>query len=198
MKNPDNPDIDYLLWSISANDDQDAYRVLFEQYYPALCLFAKRYIDDKSAREDIVQDVFFFVWEKRKAIVPNISARNYLITCVKNLSLNYLRKQAYIQDYQNKIIETPPIYSENIDELYTLQELQELLKRTLDKLPDEYRIAFEMSRMEQKSTAEIAEVMNVSVRTVERYRNKALEILKDELKDFLPLALLMVCASVVK
>ena len=70
-----------------------------------------------------------------------------------------------------------------------LNELETLLEQTLAKLPTEYRIAFEMSRMEGKSMDEIAETMGVSVRTVERYRNKALDILKKELKDYLPFLL---------
>lgn len=59
------------------------------------------------------------------------------------------------------------------------------------KLPPEYRLAFEMSRFEQKSTVEIAEAMGVSVKTIERYRNKATEILREELKDYLPLLLFL-------
>ena len=107
MKDTNIPDIDHLLWSISVNDDEAAYRSLFEHYYAALCLFAKRYIEDRDVREDIVQDVFFNIWEKRKSIATNISARNYLVTCVKNLSLNYLRKQGYIQDYQKRSLIIP-------------------------------------------------------------------------------------------
>ncbi len=191
MKNVNTPNVDHLLWSISVNDDEAAYRSLFEHYYAALCLFAKRYIEDRDVREDIVQDVFFNIWEKRKSITANISARNYLVTSVKNLSLNYLRKQSYIQEYQNKIIENPPLYSNGEEDLYTLNELEALLAKTLEKLPPEYRMAFEMSRMEQRSMEEIAEIMGVSIRTVERYRNKALEILKKELKDYLPLLLLL-------
>ena len=191
MKNVNTPNVDHLLWSISVNDDEAAYRSLFEHYYAALCLFAKRYIEDRDVREDIVQDVFFNIWEKRKSITANISARNYLVTSVKNLSLNYLRKQSYIQEYQNKIIENPPLYSNGEEDLYTLNESEALLAKTLEKLPPEYRMAFEMSRMEQRSMEEIAEIMGVSIRTVERYRNKALEILKKELKDYLPLLLLL-------
>lgn len=193
MNNTDILDVDHLLWRISVNDDEAAYRSLFEHYYAALCLFAKRYIEDKNVREDIVQDVFFNIWEKRKSITANISAQNYLITCVKNLSLNYLRKQGYIQDYQKKIIDNPPIYSNREEDLYMLNELETLLEQTLAKLPPEYRMAFEMSRMEQKSMDEIAEIMGVSIRTVERYRNKALDILKKELKDYLPLLLFFNC-----
>lgn len=187
------PDIDHLLWNISVNDDEAAYRSLFEHYYAALCLFAKRYVEDRDVREDIVQDVFFNIWDKRKSISTHISARNYLVTCVKNVSLNYLRKQGYIQDYQKKIIDNPPIYSNGEEDLYMLNELETLLEQTLAKLPPEYRMAFEMSRLEEKSMDEIAETMGVSVRTVERYRNKALDILKKELKDYLPILLFFNC-----
>lgn len=180
------PDIDLLLWSISKNDDKNAFRELFEYFYASLCLYAKRFIEDKATREDIVQDVFFMVWEKRKFIEVNISAGNYLVICVKNHCLNHLRKQGYHLEYQNKQAELIPVYSENIDEIYNLQELEELLSKTLEKLPEEYRLAFIMSRMEDKSTSEIACMMGVSIRTVERYRNRAIEILRNELKDFLP------------
>lgn len=187
----DAPDIEFLLQRISQYDDQIAYRSLFEHYYGALCLFAKRYIEDRAVREDIVQDVFFFVWAKRKMIMANTSGKNYLITCVKNMSLNYLRRQGYKDEYIDKVRERMPVYAENLDDIYTLNELRTLLANALAKLPVEYRIAFEMSRLEGKTSAEIAEVMSVSVRTVERYRNKATEIIKEELKDYLPLLFLL-------
>lgn len=190
MEKPDTDNIDYLLWSISNKDDQTAYRSLFEQYYVALCQFARRYIDDQETREDIVQDVFFTIWEKRKTISPTISARNYLVTCVRNLCLNYLRDQGYKQDYETNIQKRIPAYVENQDDIYTLQELRELLDKTLAKLPPEYRLAFEMNRFENKSIEEIAEIMGVSDRTVKRYKSRAIEILKEELKDYLPLLML--------
>lgn len=190
VEKPDTDNIDYLLWSISNKDDQTAYRSLFEQYYVALCQFARRYIDDQETREDIVQDVFFTIWEKRKTISPTISARNYLVTCVRNLCLNYLRDQGYKQDYETNIQKRIPAYVENQDDIYTLQELRELLDKTLAKLPPEYRLAFEMNRFENKSIEEIAEIMGVSDRTVKRYKSKAIEILKEELKDYLPLLML--------
>lgn len=190
MERLDTESIEHLLWSISNNDDQVAYRSLFEQYYVSLCQFARRYIDDQETREDIVQDVFFTIWEKRKTIIPYTSGKNFLITCVKNLSLNYLRSQGYKQEYETTIKKNIPIYFNNQDDLYTLQELQHLLYQTLEKLPPEYRLAFELNRLENKSIEEIAEIMGVSCRTVKRYKSKAIEILKKELKDYLPLFIL--------
>ena len=77
MERLDTESIEYLLWSISNNDDQVAYRSLFEQYYVSLCQFARRYIDDQETREDIVQDVFFTIWEKRKTIIPYTSGKTF-------------------------------------------------------------------------------------------------------------------------
>ena len=120
MERLDTESIEYLLWSISNNDDQVAYRSLFEQYYVSLCQFARRYIDDQETREDIVQYVFFTICEKRKTIIPYTSGKNFLITCVKNLSLNYLRSQGYKQEYETTIKKNIPIYFNNLDDLYTL------------------------------------------------------------------------------
>lgn len=184
--------IDHLLWNISRNDDREAFQTLFESFYAPLCLYAGRFVDDRAAREDIVQDVFFMVWEKRGAIEVNVSAKAYLMASVKNHCLNYLRKLGYRQGFRDRMMERVPVYAENMDDLYNLQELQELLARTLEKLPEEYRLAFIMSRMEDKGSPEIAEAMGVSVRTVERYRNRAVEILREELKDFLPASILAV------
>ncbi|WP_347394427.1 sigma-70 family RNA polymerase sigma factor, partial [Parabacteroides leei] len=76
---------------------------------------------------------------------------------------------------------------ENNDDFYTLTELQELLAKALNKLPEDYRRVFILNRFEDKSYGEIAESMDISTRTVERYKNKAIELLKKDLKDYLPL-----------
>lgn len=188
-------DTTHLLWSISVEDDKDAFRLLFEYYYAPLCFYAKKFIKDKATREDVVQDVFFYVWEKRKSIIVNISVKSYLISSVKNNCLNHLRKQGYLREYQNKFVENATNHAENMDELYNLQELQELLAKTLEKLPEAYRLAFILSRMEGKKNTEIAEIMGVSIRTVERYRNRAIKILKNELKDYLPISLIITLIS---
>lgn len=182
---------DYLLRRISVDDDREAFHTLFNHFYAALCLYAKKFIEDTATREDIVQDVFLTVWEKRKYIDIHISAKSYLITSVKNMSLNHLRREGYSQEYISKALENQPVYTEHPDDLYTLRELQEILNKALEKLPEEYRIAFVMSRMEQKSTSEIASRLGVSVRTVERYRNRALQILQEELKDYLPISIIL-------
>ena len=185
-RNPTMTDIDFLLRQITTEDNKLSFQRLFELYYPALCIYTKRFISDRETREDIVQEVFSSIWENRKRIVIRTSARNYLITASKNHSLNYLQRnhEEYVDQFSQEQI---PIYAESGEELYTWEELQTLLREALAKLPENYRYVFEKNRFENKSYGEIAEDMQISIRTVERYKNKAIEILKTELKDYLPL-----------
>ena len=178
--------VDLLLEQITTEDNRLAFHRLFELYYPALCMYAKRFITDKETREDIVQDVFFAIWENRSRISVKTSARSYLVTCARNHCLNYLQRN-HERYYESLIQEQIPIYAESSEELYTWEELQTLLRQALDKLPENYRLAFEKNGFENKSYGEIAEEMQISIRTVERYKNKATELLKTELKDYLPL-----------
>lgn len=177
------------VWSSSLTDET-TFQQMFEHYYADLCIYAKRYIQDLNTREDLVQDVFCSLWINRRKIDYSVPVTNFLVTSVKHRCLNYLRQASKQEVDEATEIEKLPLYAESNDHLYMLHELEELYNHTLASLPEEYRIAFVMSRMEDKPTAEIAETLGVSVRTVERYRNKAVEILRNELKDYLPLLVL--------
>ena len=181
-------DPDSLLWKIAINDDKNAYRTLFDLFYQPLCVYARRYVDEHEAIEDFVQNVFVMLWENRKDLKIESSVRNYLLVSVKNQCLNYLKhegyKQSYIEVYLSKSSNAG-----NYDELYLLTELQELLNEALSKLPETYRIIFEMSKLENKSNIEIAETLQIPLRSVERYKAKVMEALKKDLKDYLPLLL---------
>jgi RNA polymerase sigma-70 factor (ECF subfamily) len=186
-----NADLDTLLLNIAFNDDRKAYQTLFEQSYAPLCLFAGRFLSDRASREDIVQDVLFALWVRRKQLAFPVSAKSYLTAAVKNHCLNYLRRQEYHDDYLKEQLADEPYAAP--DDLYNIRELYECLNRALDKLPEAYRLAFLLSRFEGRSATEIAAMMQVSVRTVERYRERALLILRRELKDYLPLLLALLC-----
>jgi len=178
------------LWDLSLSDEK-AFEQMFDYFYADLCIYAKRYIPDLQTREDLVQDVFCTIWVNRRKIDYSLPLSKYLVISVKNNCLNYLRKNNRQDSDYERIIETVPLYAENQDELIHIRELEEIFNRVLSELPEEYRIAFVMSRMEDKSSSEIAVRLGVSIRTVERYRNKAIQILQNELKDYLPLLLIL-------
>jgi RNA polymerase sigma-70 factor (ECF subfamily) len=175
------------MYHISLND-RTAFKEMFECYYAALCVYARRFVKQADVCEDIVQDVFCAVWMNRHRLDHHIPAKNYLTAAVRNHSLNYLRDH-HSATFDDLSRSESVSYAEPPDSVWMLNELECLLAEALAKLPPEYRMAFEMSHMEEHSVSEIAKAMNVSVRTVERYRNKALEILKTELKDYLPLVI---------
>ncbi|MDR2765644.1 MAG: RNA polymerase sigma-70 factor [Tannerella sp.] len=175
------------MYNISLND-RTAFKEMFEYYYASLCVYAQRFVKRTDVCEDIVQDVFCAVWMNRHRLDYRIPAKNYLMAAVRNHCLNYLRDHRHATFDDLSQSENMP-YAEHPDSVWMLDELEQLLADALAKLPPEYRMAFEMSRMEEQSVSEIAKAMDVSIRTVERYRNKAIEILKTELKDYLPLVI---------
>lgn len=180
--------LDNLFRRIAFNDDQEAFKELFFDFYPSLCVFAQRYIPSPETCEDIVQDTFFNLWKNRKKIEVTASFRNLLITSVRNSCTDYLRKQSVRQIHAERntlheAIDTP-------EEVYTISELEEMLSVALDRLPPNVRRAFELSRFENMTYNQIAKEMEVSPKTVEAYISKALSMLRIELKDYLPLVLL--------
>ena len=184
----ENVSLHSLFRRIAFNDDQEAFKELFFDFYPSLCVFAGRYISSPETCEDIVQETFYSLWKNRKKIEVTSSFRNLLITSVKNSCVDYLRKQSVRQIHSERqdnheIIDTP-------EEIYTVSELEEMLKTALDRLPPNVRKAFELSRFENMTYNKIAEEMDVSPKTVEAYISKALSVLRVELKDYLPLTLL--------
>lgn len=180
--------IDQLFWKIALNDDEDAFRALFFEFFSSLCIFAHRHIDDWDTCEDLVQDTFFKVWKNRKSIEISVSSRNFLITSVRNSCIDYLRKQNAARIWiERETLKTVRYASED---LYSHIELEQLLIKALDKLPENVRNVFELNRFQGKSYKEIAEQQGVSVKTIEAHITKALKILRVELKDYLPLFIL--------
>lgn len=185
---------DNLFRRISSYDDQVAFKELFFDFYPSLCVFAQRYISSLDVCEDIVQETFFRLWKNRKIMEVNSSFRNFLVTSVKNSCMDYLRKQSVRElhaDRQLKSNTSNNYADETPETIYTIKELEDILHAALDKLPVNIRKAFQLSRFENLTYNQIAQEMSVSQKTVEAYISKALIFLRTELKDFLPVLILI-------
>lgn len=177
-----------LYLKIVLEDDHEAFKKLFFEFYASLCVFAGRYVSSSETCEDVVQEVFFNIWKNRKTLNIHSSFRNFLVTSVRNSCTDYLRKQSS----QNKYLENYSLSSSSPspDDVYTINELEEMLQAALEKLPSNVQSAFNMSRTQKMTYNEIAAEMNISPKTVESYISQALKILREELKDYLPIALL--------
>ena len=166
-----------------------AFDFFFNYYYPGLCVYAQKMISlpEEEAR-DIVQDVFVKFWNDCKKLDIQFSIRSYLFVSVKNKCFDVLRKK-------NRNIKVQEISNEydiadEAFETYILSELETLFNKSLTKLPERCREVFELSRLHGLKNREIAVKLNLSEKTIENQVTKALHILKEELKDYLPLLIL--------
>ncbi|MDR2921460.1 MAG: RNA polymerase sigma-70 factor [Tannerella sp.] len=175
--------VDYntLILRVISQDDENAYYEIFNSFYAPLCIYAYRFIKDLQTREDCVQEVFLKLWKDRKKLRITTSIRAYLLTATKNHCLNYLHRKELETNFEQYLLQH---YDEPIEELYSVSELKEMIDSAIAKLPEKYRIVFEMSRFDEISYKDIAEKMNISVKTVESYISKSLAILRDELKEY--------------
>ncbi|MFA5229591.1 MAG: RNA polymerase sigma-70 factor [Candidatus Paceibacterota bacterium] len=181
-------EFEILFRKVVFQDDEQAFKVLFLEFYPALCVFAMRYVSHEDTAKDIVQDVFFKIWEKRKNMYAITCFRNFLVTSVRNNCIDYLRRNEVENRYMEKCRMSDCHSSP--EELYTLKELEISIGNALTKLPSNVREAFEMNRFKGQSYIAIAERMGVSPKTVESYISRALKFLRVELGEYLSFLLL--------
>jgi RNA polymerase sigma-70 factor (ECF subfamily) len=176
----------------SNEDKEEDFKRLYELYYAPFCLYAKRFIEDKFTREDIVSDVFASLWNNVDSFdLTSDAAVGYIQICVKNSCLNMLKHKEYELNYVESIRQRKPLYETEPDSVYTLDELYKMLYETLDKLPENYRKVFIESFFKGKTHAEIAEELNISVKSVNRYKQKTIDYLRSELKEYMFILLML-------
>lgn len=168
------------------NGDEQAFEVLFKRYYKNLCVFAFRYIPEEDVVEDLVQEMFFKLWEKRSNLFITTSLESYLYRSVHNLAINFMNHEKIKRGYKDKVIQGFKKKLYNDDIAYWEFGLEEVVKKNIEKLPDRRRKIFKMSRFEELKNHEIAEKLDVSIKTVEAQMTQALRFLRDKLKDYAP------------
>ncbi len=179
-----------LIERLKAGDEL-AFELFFRFYYAGLVVFAGQIVFDSADAEEIVQDFFVQLWEERSKLKRSDSLKSYLFTSIKNRSLNYLKSKGIkqrIHDHIKRQVEVDFLYDPDI---FVTLELQSEIEKAIHKLPDRCREIFLKSRIDGTSNAEIAIELDISKRTVETQVSKALRILRTELKDYLPLLLLV-------
>lgn len=165
------------------SENREAYfDALFHTYYKQLCRFSFRIVHDKDKAEDVVQTCFINFWKKRKSITIQSSFKAYLFRSVYNRSINeYTRSKRIINEDISVLNETSGSISEDPILLMQAQELQKKIDRAIMAMPDGCRTVFMLSREDQLSYKEIAEMLQISIKTVENQMGKALKIMREHL-----------------
>lgn len=164
--------------------DRKAFDELFRLLYPGLIRFAQSYTRDNASAYDVVQDVFVNLWQRRKQIDDQQSLRSYIYTSVKNRSLNVIRKDSALTFDTDLTHEYHSEQNTNLTEESSQNDLSELFNEWISQLPDRQREAFELSRYDGLDHNEIAEVMNVSPKTVNNHIVLALQTLKGQYQQY--------------
>lgn len=172
--------------------EKSSFEQVYRYYYPRLNYFAKQYLFDDELSKNIVQDVFTELWAKRITLQPDTNLNAWLFTVTKNKSLKVISHLKSQQNYDNHIkARQLEVNYKSLADFDTsnliFEELQSQIQAALDRLSPACRRVFEMSRFEDKKNREIAEELNLSIKTVEAQISKALRSLKADLKDYLPL-----------
>ena len=171
-------------------DDNGVYfEIVYKHYFAPLYSFATQYLVREKA-EEVVQETMLWLWENKKTLIPEMSLKSLLFTIVKNKCLNKINHEQMKNRIHETLKEKYQDQFENPD-FYLENELFQLFHDALDRLPENFRQAFEMSRMDGLTHKEIAEQLGVSPQTVNYRLGKALEILRKELKEYLPIFLVM-------
>jgi len=168
-------------------NDLHAYELLFKKYYPQLCSFAYKFVNNSQVAEEIAQDIFFVLWKNRQKLKIK-SIKSYLFQAVKNNCLQEIRISHLNKKYSIYTKEHISISSNNIEEEIDCSELNEIIEETLNKLPEKCQTIFKLSRYEGLKYNEIAEKLAISIKTVEANMGKALKHFKDSLKDYIEFA----------
>ena len=164
--------------------DEGAYDTVFRTWYPVLVRVAGALLKDSDAAEEVAQDVMHELWRRRHLMDADVSLRAYLLRAIRNRSLNFLRHLRVRQETQGEVQESynAPLVA---DQPIVAKELSEALAKALDELPPRCREVFDLSRVHGLKYTEIAESLDISVKTVEAQMGKALRHLRERLSAWL-------------
>jgi RNA polymerase sigma-70 factor (family 1) len=178
------PLIEKALISRINKGDSSAFSCVFSAYYKDLVLFSFRFTNELNSSEEIVQETFIRLWEEHKSLNITVSLKSYLLVTIKNKSIDWLRHKKIIQKHNEYALKNSPRINLETESYVLYSELQEQIDSALARLPQELSEAFRMNRFKGLKYAEIAELLDVSVRTVEVRIGKALHLLRNYLKDY--------------
>ena len=171
------------------------FEQIYLSYFSKMKRFAREYVLSDEDAENIVQDVFLDFWEKKELLPLPINILAYLFTSIKNRCIDFLRHKIVQKEVENKMQEEYRLTLQmkyyalgELDEgIFEKDDVEQLLSKVIDSLPERCREIFLKSKIEGKKQKEIAEEMNISINTVETQMGIAYKKLRNELKDYFPL-----------
>ncbi len=175
---------DQQLLSALRFGNEDALRQIFDRHYPLLLTDIYRLIPDESTCQDLAQELFVDLWNKRASLDIHTSLRAYLRRAAVNKSLNHIKASRRIAfDDADDLGHLPDTTASDTHKRETQETLEDALHDAINQLPEKCRVVFNLSRFEQLSHREIAEKLGISVKTIENQITKAMKMLRDAMAN---------------
>lgn len=176
---------------------KDVFKEMFEAYYHPLVRFAYRYVWSEMIAEGIVQDVFLWIWENREGWKVEGKLKTYLFRAVKYKAVDYWRHERMKDEHLDRLYElqefkTDPVIPDDLNG----DELIKIVQDLIEQLPERPRMIYKLNRLEGLTYKEIADVLEISPKTVETHMSRALDYLRGKLTKYL--SLLVVFESIGK
>lgn len=178
--------VDQQITTLKAGD-VTTFEMVFRTFYQPLCNYAYSFVQDRDAAEEIVQSTFLNVWEKGNNLVIHTAVKPYLYAMVRNACLNMIKHEKIKKQHVDLQLAVADRSIESVTHTVMASELEGKIQQAMEKLPQQCRLVFKLSRFEELKYSEIAEHLDISIKTVENQMGKALRIMREELKDYIPL-----------
>lgn len=180
---------DELLVKLLRVGEQDAFEEIYRRYWQKLLRSAQFKLRSKETIEEILQDLFISLWEKReKVLIENLEA--YLNTSLRYLIINQIKKQILQEKFVEYSLKKNEL-TDDVDESVAFNELSVAIEKAIEQLPEKTQQIFRLNRLEYKSVKEIAVLLETPERTVEYHITQALKALRIHLREFIALSVLL-------
>lgn len=163
------------------NGSVRAFELLYDRYKRKIYSFFYKYVKNRSEAEDMLQSLFLNIWEHRSSIDQSAPFEKYIYRCASNKIYDYLRRKYVQERYLEAQKFSGDFYSENAENSIYFNDLNDSLKLIMDELPDKQKEIFYLSRYKNIPNKEIAEKLNLSVRTVETQIYRVIKKIKRNL-----------------
>ena len=178
---------DTATLSMLRQGNEEVFESVFKQHFNSLNAYAFTILKDAVSAEEVVQSLFLKLWEKKDVLNIQTSLKSYLYRATYNDCMNILKHLQVRQRHQDHVSYFHDRTSENASSRLQENELKNELQKAINLLPEKCRTIFQMSRFEELKYQEIADQLDISIKTVENQMGKALKVLRHALADYLPL-----------
>jgi len=167
--------------------DREVFISLFQSNYKSLVLYAKKFVLDTEIARDLVQDVFVYLWDKRKQLNIDRSLDSYLFRAVHNICINHLKRESKKANYLKHFLlnfngtAMASSISDDSHEIAVHNDLLANIESIIESLPEQCRNIFRLSRFKGLKNKEIAELYSISTRTVETQIYRAVKVMREKL-----------------